>query len=146
MEMTELDNAFWEIKIDNIRSIDQEISELETQISRLKARRSSLMIGDLDLVGKYYRITSFGSSYVSYVHPERISANKTGTTVEGETYNTLDLDGQVSIEYLKRGNHQYDLDPNICSNIFEEITKEEFVSEVQEVLKKLNKEITKSRK
>lgn len=146
MEMTELDNAFLEIKIDNIRSIDHEISELETQISRLKARKNGLMIGDLDLVGKYYRVTNFGSSYVSYVHPERISANKTGVTVEGETYITLDLDGQVSIEYLEGGNHQYDLDPNIHSNIFEEITKEEFVFEVQEVLNKLNKEVTKSRK
>ncbi len=146
MEMTELDNVFRGIKIDNIRSIDQEISELEAQISRLRARRNSLMVGDLDLIGKYYRVTNFGSSYVSYVHPENISANKTGVTVEGETYITLDLDRQVSVEYLEKGQHQYDLDPNIHSDIFEEITKEDFVSGVQEVLNKLNKEITKSRK
>ena len=146
MEMTELDKAFQEIKVDNLEAIDYEINDLEKQIDRLKARRASMMIGDLDFIGKYFRVTNFGSSYVSYVHAEKVVANKTGATILGETYIVLDIDRQISVEYLKRGEHQYDLNPNIHSNVCEEISEEEFIFEVAEVLGKLNKEITKSRK
>lgn len=146
MEMTELDKAFQEIKVDNLEAIDYEINDLEKQIDRLKARRASMMIGDLDFIGKYFRVTNFGSSYVFYVRAEKVVANKTGATVLGETYIVLDIDRQISVEYLKRGEHQYDLNPDIHSNVYEEIPEEEFVSEVEEVLGRLNKEITKSRK
>lgn len=144
--MTELEKAFNEIKIDNIKSIDQEIKELNDRIFSLRAKRSSLMVGDLDLVGKYYRVTNFGSSYVFYVHPESVTATETGAYILGETYIVLDSPEQMSVEYLKRGKHQYSLDPDIHSNIFEEISEEEFVSEIKEVVERLNNEIVKSRK
>lgn len=144
--MMELEKAFNEIKIDNIKSIDQEIEELNDQIFRLRNKRNSLMIEDLDFVGKYYRVTNLGSSYVFYIHPESVTATETGAYILGETYIILDSPEQVSVEYLKRGKNHYSIDPNIQSNIFEEISEEEFISQTKEVIERLNNEITKSRK
>ena len=143
MEMTELDNAFREIKADNIKSIDSEIDSLELQIRRLRAKRDSLMVGDLDLVGKYFRVSNFGMNYVHYIHAEDMSPNKEGVDVIGETYVVLDTRLQGSVEYLKEGKLQYDLDPDFHSNIFEEISEEEYKSEISKVLDTLSNTINK---
>lgn len=143
MEMTELDKAFQEIKVDNIESIDYEISDLEKQISRLRERRNGIMVGDLDFIGKYMKITSLGSNYISYMHVKDMLPNKNGVTFAGETYIVLDTDTQASLEYLEFGKYQYDLIRDVYSYMFEEISEEEFLFKIGEELGKLSKKINK---
>lgn len=121
-------------KLNELRVIDDKILDLQGQLLELERRRNALLVKDVDFVGKYYRISNFGSFYLHYIHVEDIRPKENGISVIGNSYTVLnDNNKEISIRYNKNGSFLYYLDPSICDDIFEEITKEEFISEIKDV-------------
>ena len=120
--------------METIKDIDRKILDLEKQIQELRLQRNRLQLQNIHLVGKYFKVTNFGSNYIYYIYVDRLIPNRHGITVRGKKYTILLTDARKSVEYQEDGMLEYDIIPEITSNIFEEITKDIFISAIKDAL------------